>query len=193
MAFLVSFETSKSYCQGRQGNFSIEEPVPCQSCGVLMSKVDPSKRLTAEEALAHPWLATTPSETTVELDAEVLSGLKTFTRGNEVGGFRQKRSSQKCPLKNHVPTKRKKKVLIDPPKTRSSKKEAGEEGGAQGSGARGLRGAGRPLGRSVRSPGRERHRLHQGMVVVLPGWARRDVSLSPNGEAMGSPQNGRFV
>mmetsp|Transcript_39965 Transcript_39965/g.95378 ORF Transcript_39965/g.95378 Transcript_39965/m.95378 type:complete len:798 (+) Transcript_39965:103-2496(+) len=47
-------------------------------------QVDPSKRLTAEEALAHPWLATTPSETTVELDAEVLSGLKTFTRGNEV-------------------------------------------------------------------------------------------------------------
>lgn len=49
-------------------------------------QVDPSKRMTAEEAMAHPWLAsgTAPGAPAVELDASILDGLKAFTRSNEV-------------------------------------------------------------------------------------------------------------
>ena len=47
-------------------------------------RVDPSRRMTAEEALMHPWLAGTLHEATVELDKSILDGLKAFSRSNEV-------------------------------------------------------------------------------------------------------------
>ena len=46
-------------------------------------RVDPSRRMTAEEALVHPWLASTSHETTVELDKNILDGLKAFSRSND--------------------------------------------------------------------------------------------------------------
>ncbi|CAE7883768.1 CPK2 [Symbiodinium microadriaticum] len=50
-------------------------------------KVDPEVRMTAEEALIHPWLTSKEPHTEAEsappaLDADVLDGLKALTRGN---------------------------------------------------------------------------------------------------------------
>eukprot|EP00434_Breviolum_minutum_P018566 symbB.v1.2.016376.t1/scaffold1244.1/size129415/3 len=48
-------------------------------------QVDPTQRMTAEEAANHPWLATSASgEPAVELDASIFDGLKAFSRNNEV-------------------------------------------------------------------------------------------------------------
>ncbi|CAE8669908.1 unnamed protein product, partial [Polarella glacialis] len=52
---------------------------------ICLLQVNPSNRLSAEKALQHPWLATSVGEDEpLQLDAAVLEGLRTFTRGNAV-------------------------------------------------------------------------------------------------------------
>lgn len=70
-----------TFDERRWANISPEARDFVSSC----LQVDPTRRLSADEALAHPWLVSVCDEADLpELDTDVIDGLRNFGRGNKL-------------------------------------------------------------------------------------------------------------